>query len=240
MTTTTISAEASSKKIYAVIDKLSKAGHDLNDQVQDVIIMLMEHATGVGAGDVTGFARLINRLPDNFDKIGIVKFSQKCTPLRFNKTKAGDSTTYTCSTIKENETRRDGTSLYVPWNIDYARAHKWYHANANNMKRQLDFYTANSAIDLVDKNIASLERMMKAQIEVGKEVVETDGKKETVVRYADRVPDDEKGMVRAIIANLSELKRNFKAQKLDAINDDNTIGEKNETKPEDVLRTANG
>lgn len=245
--TVTISAEASSKKINSAIDKVAKAGHDVNDTVQDVILMVLEHAVGVGQGDVTGMARLINRLPDNFDKLGIVKFCQKCSPIRFNKVKVGENSTYSCSLIKEGEQRRDGTSLYVPWNLDWARAHKWYTINADRMKRQLDFYTANSAVDLIDRNIASLERMLNQQLELGKEEVEKDGKKETVIRYTDRVPDDEKGYVRAIIQALKTTKSDFKSGKLAPINDVGKMehpGEKAQSQtpdqpnPEDALRTG--
>lgn len=236
--TTVISAASSSKKINSQIDKLSKNASDLNNDVQDIILMVFEHATGVGSGDVTGMARLINRLPDNFDKLGIVKFCQKCSPIRFTKGKIGENSTYSCSLIKENETKRDGTSLYVPWNLDYAKAHKWYEVSADRMKRQLDWYTANSAIDAVDKQIASFERMLKSQIEVDKTEVEVDGKKVTQIQYADRVPDDEKGYIRAIIQQLRATRSAFKSQKLDPINDDGTIGHKEDANEPETRNTG--
>lgn len=210
-----ISAEASSKQINDKIDGIVTRSKNVNEDIQAALIMIMVHATGVGTGDVTGAKRLLNKLPDNFDKPGIVKFLSLYTPIYFVKT--GDM--FEAKLRKETDTKRDGTSLYVPWNIDGAKAHKWYELSAERMKRELELFTADAAIDMVQKQIDRFKKLLDQEV---KQEVKVEGGS-TVKALVPRVQGEDRGLLRAIIVAMEQTRRDYKADKLKPINDDNTI-----------------
>lgn len=115
-TTSPISEGTSSKAINSSIARIKTSFGKVNELVQDAIVQIMTHASLYG--DCTGAARLLDAMPKS-SRRGLVQ-------IHFGRYSPINVHLDTKSKKMKASLRKDDSKSYNPFNIEAAKANKWY------------------------------------------------------------------------------------------------------------------
>lgn len=144
------------REINRRIAYVKRTGSNFNDYIQETAVGIIEHAMGEGRGDVTAALRLCLAMPKSFRRGMLVGWFKAFAGIRMTlKDELAD-----CKVSLNKPTDTN----YVPFNLDGAKATKWYEFNADGGERGIDTLTLMEC----DKSLSVFVKRFEGLLKGGK------------------------------------------------------------------------